>query len=269
LLLSEGIDYKATKEAMQKAQEESRHLWQFVRDAGIEVHSGGRVYIKDLWERLQEWYVETGTLEIEQNNEKSKMIWHDLPNKYDTPVKAINQVFARFSEIFPKIQKVRHTEGGSLDSLKGQFYLSGIVQTSASPLNTASLASLAHYEGNTASLIASLPKSSEAMSEAKTLAGRRSEASEAISSPFTEVCNLLSQLTDSERQKLVEMLTQPKSVPAKKGLRVRYIGTKYAEQLAGLELVVDDIDQYRQITCLKPDGRFTTRLDPKDLEAAD
>jgi phage/plasmid-associated DNA primase len=36
LLLSEGIDYKATKDAMQKAQEESRHLWQFVRDAGIE-----------------------------------------------------------------------------------------------------------------------------------------------------------------------------------------------------------------------------------------
>ncbi|MGB7891058.1 MAG: CHC2 zinc finger domain-containing protein, partial [Microcoleus sp.] len=103
LLLSEGIDYKATKEAMQKAQEESRHLWQFVRDAGIEVQAGGRIYIKDLWERLLPWYEETGTLEIESgtNDRKDKLIWHDLPNKYDTPVKAINQVFARFSEIFP------------------------------------------------------------------------------------------------------------------------------------------------------------------------
>jgi putative DNA primase/helicase len=68
LLLSEGIDYKATKDAMQKAQEESRHLWQFVRDVGIEVQTGGRIYIKDLWELLQKWYVETGTLEIEEGS---------------------------------------------------------------------------------------------------------------------------------------------------------------------------------------------------------
>jgi 5S rRNA maturation endonuclease (ribonuclease M5) len=54
-----------------------------------------------------------------------------------------------------------------------------------------------------------------------------------------------------------------------RGLRVRYIGTKCADQYAGLELVVDDIDQYRQITCLMPDGSFTTWLDPKDLEVAD
>ena len=53
LLLSEGIDYKATKDAMQKAQEESRHLWQFVRDVGIEVQAGGRIYVKDLWELLE------------------------------------------------------------------------------------------------------------------------------------------------------------------------------------------------------------------------
>jgi len=220
LLLSEGIDYKATKDAMQKAQEESRHLWQFTRDVGIEVQAGGRIYIKDLWESLQKWYVEAGTLEIEEgNNGKNKLIWHDLPNKYDTPVKAVNQVFARFSEIFPKIQKLRHTEGGNLDPLKGQFYLSGIVQTSVSPLNIASLASLAYCEGDTASLNASLAKpseaSSEATSEAETLTGKRSEASEAISSPFAEVCNLIAQFSDAERQKLVELLTQPQPLPKK------------------------------------------------------
>jgi hypothetical protein len=62
---------------------------------------------------------------------------------------------------------------------------------------------------------------------------------------------------------------QPRSVPAKKGLRVRYVGSEHAEQYAGLELVVDSINKYRQITCLKPDGRFTTWLKPEDLEAID
>ncbi|MEG4989522.1 DUF5906 domain-containing protein [Microcoleus sp. BR0-C5] len=140
LLLSEGIDYKATKEAMQKAQEESRHLWQFVRDAGIEVQSGGRIYIKDLWERLQEWYVETGTLEIEQSTKdrKDKLIWHDLPNKYDTPVKAINQVFARFSEIFPKLKRLQYNGRDEMER-RAQWYLSGIgfVQNSELPANLA------------------------------------------------------------------------------------------------------------------------------------
>jgi predicted O-linked N-acetylglucosamine transferase (SPINDLY family) len=92
------------------------------------------------------------------------------------------------------------------------------VQTSVSPLNIASLASLAHCEGDTASLNASLAKpseaSSEATSEAVTLTGKRSEASEAISSPFAEVCNLIAQFTDAERQKLVELLTQPQPLPA-------------------------------------------------------
>jgi putative DNA primase/helicase len=209
LLLIEGIDYKATLEAMREAQEESRHLWQFVRDVGIEVQPSGRIYIKDLWELLQKWYVETGTLEIEEgSNSKNKLIWQDLPNKYDTPVKAVNQVFARFSEIYPKLQKVRHTEGGSADPLKGQFYLAGIVQiSSTSPLNIASLASLAHREGDTASLTASLAKSSEAVSEATTLTGKRSEASEAIFPTFAEICNSLSRLTEYERQKLIELLS--------------------------------------------------------------
>jgi hypothetical protein len=77
---------------------------------------------------------------------------------------------------------------------------------------------------------------------------------------------LLSQLTDSERQKLAEMLTQPRRVTAKKGLRVRYVGANYAEQLAGLEWVVDEISKYGEITCVKPDGSFTRWLDPKELE---
>ena len=64
LLLTEGIDYKATREAMREAQEESRHLWQFVRDLGYGAGKGGRVYAKDLWSELQEWYQEAGYLNL-------------------------------------------------------------------------------------------------------------------------------------------------------------------------------------------------------------
>jgi hypothetical protein len=103
--------------------------------------------------------------------------------------------------------------------------LSGIVQTSVSLLNIASLASLAHCEGDTASLNASLAKPSEAPSEAKTLTGKRSEASEAISSPFAELCNLLSQLTDDERQKMADLLT---GVPCSDPIKAFRVGDKVA-----------------------------------------
>jgi putative DNA primase/helicase len=217
LLLSEGIDYKATKDAMQKAQEESRHLWQFVRDVGIEVQAGGRIYIKDLWELLQKWYLETGTLEIEEgSNGKDKLIWHDLPNKYDTPVKAVNQVFARFSEIFPKLKKLQYNGRDEMER-RAQWYLSGIgfvknVDTSA---NFALPALPVDTEGLTA-LPTALPQNSGRPSgRAETLAHQAGRDGRAISSPFAEVCKLVAQFTDEERQKLADILTQPQLLPKK------------------------------------------------------
>jgi len=268
--LKNGIDYQATREAMREAQEESRHLWQFARDVGLEVQAGGRVWVKDLWEQLQAWYEDAGILERESNGAKEKLIWNELSSKYDAPVKAINQLGSRFSEIFPKIQVCRHNERDEMER-KGQRYLLGVgfVHTSSQTVKTASPLSPVDTARKNASPTASPVFFGDAVGDARTLMQSGGDDGDAISSPFTQVCNLLSQLTDSERQKLVEMLTQPKSVKAEKGLRVRYIGAKYAEQLAGLELVVDAIDKYRQITCVKPDGSFTTWLDPKDLEVAD
>ncbi|MEG4395844.1 DUF5906 domain-containing protein [Microcoleus sp. BROC3] len=270
LLLKEGIDYKATREAMREAQEGSRHLWQFAREVGLEVQSGGRVWVKDLWERLQAWYEDAGILEREASATKEKLIWNELSNKYDAPVKAINQLSSRLSEIFPKLQVCKYLERDEMER-RGQRYLLGIgfVQVCPKTVKT-SVPSVPVDAVRDTAVPSSVPKNTGTNDgTAQTLIQSGGTDGTDVSSPFSQVCNLLSQLTDSERQKLVEMLTQPKSVPANKGLRVRYIGTKYAEQLAGLELVVDDIDQYRQITCLKPDGRFTTRLDPKDLEAVD
>jgi putative DNA primase/helicase len=221
LLLSEGIDYKATKDAMQKAQEESRHLWQFVRDVGIEVQVGGRIYIKDLWEVLQKWYLETGTLEIEEGNKgKDKLIWHDLPNKYDTPVKAINQVFARFSEIFPKLKKLQYNGRDEMER-RAQWYLSGIgfVPDAAASTNFALPALPVDTERLPAlptALPTALPQNSGRPSDrAVILTQQAGRDGRAISSPFAEVCNLIAQFTDAERQKLVELLTQPQQLPKK------------------------------------------------------
>jgi hypothetical protein len=53
-----------------------------------------------------------------------------------------------------------------------------------------------------------------------------------------------------------------------RGTRVKYVGhSKYAEQYEGLELEVFSMDEYFEITCLKPDGAgYTTRLKPEELE---
>jgi hypothetical protein len=54
-----------------------------------------------------------------------------------------------------------------------------------------------------------------------------------------------------------------------RGTRVKYVGqSKYAEQYEGLELEVFSMDEYFEITCLKPNGAgYTTRLKPEELEA--
>jgi putative DNA primase/helicase len=231
LLLSEGIDYKATKDAMQKAQEDSHHLWEFVRDAGIEVRTGDRIYVKDLWEKLQEWYQAAGILELEYNEKgKEKLIWHDLSNKYDSPVKAINQVLARFSEIFPKIQKRRHTEGNSLDPRKNQWYLSGIAFANpGASEEIALLALLPCTEGDTALSNALLEQESEAASratsEATTHAQSQSRASRAIFPTRLDFVKYFSQLPNLEREELAELLT---GVPCSDPLKAFRVGDKVA-----------------------------------------
>jgi putative DNA primase/helicase len=223
LLLSEGIDYKATKDAMQKAQEESRHLWQFAREVGLEVQSGGRVWVKDLWQQLQDWYENTGILEKECDGKgKEKLIWHELSNKYDAPVKAINQLASRFGEIFPKVQVCRHNERDEIDR-RGQRYLLGIgfVQDSARTAKTASPSSPVDTARDTASPTAP-PKNT---GDAKTLTQSGGDDGGAISSPFMELCNLLSQLTDDERQKMADLLT---GVPCSDPIKAFRVGDRVA-----------------------------------------
>ncbi|MEG4322000.1 MULTISPECIES: DUF5906 domain-containing protein [unclassified Microcoleus] len=126
LLLIEGIDYGSGDAALPEAQEKSQHLWQFVRDAGYEAGKGERVYAKDLWQELKDWYEEAGILEIESGRDTQKLVWNELPGR-DTPVKAINQLFSRLSELFPKLEKHRHTERGfDGERTMGEAYYLGI-----------------------------------------------------------------------------------------------------------------------------------------------
>jgi len=182
-------------------------------------------------------------------------------------VKAVNQLYSRLCEIFPKVQIHLYNGRDEIEG-RGQKYLLGIGFVQNSPkTDKTGLPGLPVDIARDTGLPSELQKNTgNPVGHPQTLTQSAGSSGKPIFSPFTEICNLLSQLTDSERQKLAEILTQPKSVTAKKGLRVRYVGAKYAEQLAGLELVVDEISKYGEITCVKPDGSFTTWLDPKELE---
>ena len=230
LLLSEGIDYKATREAMREAQEKSRHLWQFARDLGYEAGKGERVYAKDIWAELQEWYQEAGILEIEWNEKgKEKLVWNDLPNQWDKPVKAINQLYARFCEIFPKLEKYRHTERvceSGAERTLGEAYYLGICKQSAEEIGKSSSASSAPYTVRKSS--SALPQQNfyaEDGAEATILTQKGAEDAEALNPTILGFCNSFSKLSPSDKQKLTELLT---GVPCSDPLKAFRVGDKVA-----------------------------------------
>jgi putative DNA primase/helicase len=186
----EGIDYDSLKASLDDIQEESTHLWQFVRETGLTQDANGRVYVHDLWETLRAWYMDNGTLEVlELDNGKQKNIWNDQANKWDANVSGPNQIYKRFKLLFPKIERQRETQD---PENKGRWFFSGIsfnTPNSASPASlpyTASIpaspsGSLCFTSLSSASLEGSEAKSeaNEASSEAETRSMTGGEASEA------------------------------------------------------------------------------------------
>lgn len=124
-LAAEGIDYEAAEGSLVKIQEESNHLWAFCNEIGLRESPGDRIYIKDLYDRLTDWYIETGTLELVEQGERTKRIWNDQARKSDKNITAINQLYKRLQALFPKIEKKRSTEYDDRGR-KGQRYISGI-----------------------------------------------------------------------------------------------------------------------------------------------
>ncbi|MEG3939287.1 DUF5906 domain-containing protein, partial [Microcoleus sp. S36b_A3] len=228
LLLTEGIDYKATREAMREAQEESRHLWQFVRDLGYEAGKGERVYAKDLWSELQDWYQEAGILELEYNKEgKQKLIWNELPNQWDKPVKAINQLYARLCEIFPKLEKHRHTERGfESQRTMGDFYYFGISKQKSQTSEKSAPASPAVDTARISSpAVLQQYFPAGALLEQTILTQSAAGDAGALNPTILELCNGIAKLTLTQRQKLVELLT---GTPCSDPLKAFRVGDKVA-----------------------------------------
>ena len=100
---------------------------------------------------------------------------------------------------------------------RAQWYLSGIgfVKNADTSANFALPALPVDTEGLTA-LPTALPQNSGRPSgRAEILAQQAGRDGRAISSPFAEVCKLVAQFTDEERQKLADILTQPQLLPKK------------------------------------------------------
>jgi putative DNA primase/helicase len=116
-VLTEGIDHSGAAEAMREAQEESRHLWGFVRDVNLEERLQGRVPTGELWEELKAWYLANGWLEIEygtkynritkESEPTEKEVFQKSPNSHDNPVEYPTHLYSRLKELFPKLNKGR------------------------------------------------------------------------------------------------------------------------------------------------------------------
>ncbi|WP_293158269.1 MULTISPECIES: DUF5906 domain-containing protein [unclassified Microcoleus] len=224
LLLTEGVDYKATQEAMREAQEESRHLWQFAREVGLEVQSGGRVWVNDLWEQLQAWYEDAGILEKDTSGAKEKLIWNELPNKYDAPVKARNQLSSRLSEIFPRLQVCRYCGRDDMER-RNQRYLLGIgfVQNSARTLKTLEPSEPVDTARVSLDPTAEPKNTGSNSGSNETLTQSAGSNGSNVSPTILELCNYVEKLSQSDKQKFTELLT---GVPCSDPLKAFRVGDK-------------------------------------------
>jgi len=102
-LMANGIDYSCTLEALEDIQAENCHLFRFAQDTGLTYSPNSYLSAAEIWERLEQWYLDNGTLVYEEtSNGKKKAIWADQPRAGDYNIKAVNQVLARFKQLFPK-----------------------------------------------------------------------------------------------------------------------------------------------------------------------
>ena len=128
-LMEEGIDYSCTQKALESIQQKTNHLWAFASEVGLGYSKGGRVYINELWEKLKDWYIANGTLEIVKNSKgEEKPEWHDPVSNKDKNIRGANQIYQRFAVLFPKISRQIETQ---IVNRKGQAYLEGIAVSEA------------------------------------------------------------------------------------------------------------------------------------------
>jgi putative DNA primase/helicase len=106
-LMVEGIDYSCTQKALEDIQAENSHLFQFCQDTGLGYEPNGILTAGEIWERLEQWYQDNGTLTYEESaNGKQKAVWTEQALPSDRNIKGANQVLGRFQQLFPKVKRV-------------------------------------------------------------------------------------------------------------------------------------------------------------------
>jgi len=106
-LVVNGIDYSSTHRALLDIQTANSHLYQFASDLGLILVEGNRIPIKELWQKLEQWYVANGTLQIEAGEHgKERRVWIEQVSSFDKNVKGANQVAQRLIELFPMVKRV-------------------------------------------------------------------------------------------------------------------------------------------------------------------
>ncbi|ACC85447.1 DUF5906 domain-containing protein [Nostoc punctiforme] len=98
-LIESGIDYECTTDAFRNLQRENNHLFDFIEDEKLGYVEGGEMSASALWMLLENWYIQNGTLTIDENNRRT---WIDQVRPSDKNVKGINQIIARIAQLFPK-----------------------------------------------------------------------------------------------------------------------------------------------------------------------
>ena len=103
ILAAEGIDYECTSDAFRSMQKENNHLFQFLEDTNIGYKPDGTMSAKELWSFLEKWYIDNGTLTLEDDGKRRT--WIDQVKPSDKNVKGINQIIPRIMALFPKAEK--------------------------------------------------------------------------------------------------------------------------------------------------------------------
>lgn len=113
-LMVNGIDYSCTQQALENIQAENSHLFQFIQDTGLSYDPNGYLSASDIWTKLEQWYLDNGTLTYEETSTgKQKAIWADQVKASDKNIKGINQIIPRFKALFPqaKVGSMLHPSG--------------------------------------------------------------------------------------------------------------------------------------------------------------
>jgi putative DNA primase/helicase len=102
-LMEQGIDYSSTSDAFRNLQKENNHLFEFIESTNIGYVEGGEIAVNALWSRLEQWYIQSGTLTMDSDG--NRRTWIDQARPSDKNVKGANQVAPRFLQLFPKAVK--------------------------------------------------------------------------------------------------------------------------------------------------------------------